>query len=480
MTFVVTESSRTLSLLSSEIKAKRRESLEQITHDIDENLPNAKISEIEVYCSYIVPHVVTSFSDPVESHRERAVQIIFKLCDAIEDSSPLLPHLMPILVKRFTDKEFMEEAEEIRLFSLKLLLNMLRKIKKDPSFTPDYCLIIQSALADSYPDIKVICCDLLSELSTKFSAAFYRSAEPILKPLLKNITHQQHRVRVATVKAVGTVFAHCKGEFVDYTIVPLTQRLFDASIPVRKAVTNVVGDWLLNLMDRLKYQKENEDQLKDKIDFDAGVPPNYPTGQMRPNFGCREIIHRTASRILPGLCKDLSDWQDDTRKKASGLLPILLLHLENAVTQHTQVLISGISTGVGDGLQRTISTNAGGGTIYLLLMSPDRGVPNFYTLTKEVPSAPSANSRDGAPSSEATEALQVLKQLYLATRYVSCFVSPNVWWKLAYESARRCNETTSPTSLAGNLFMLANLISGASTQDLTSTAADKPDLPCFA
>uniref|UniRef100_A0A0X3P0A3 Dynein assembly factor 5 n=2 Tax=Schistocephalus solidus TaxID=70667 RepID=A0A0X3P0A3_SCHSO len=514
MTFLVTESSRTLSLLSSESKAKRRESLEQITHDIDENVPNSQISEVEAYCSYIVPHVVMSISDPVESHRERALQILFKLCNVIEDSSPFLPHVMPIFVKRFTEKEMMEVAEEIRLFSLRLLLNLLLKIKKDSSYTPDYCLIVQHALTDSYPDIKIVCCDLLSELSTKFSAAFYRSAEPILKPLLKNVTHQQHRVRLATVKAIGAVFAHCNGEFVDYTIAPLTQRLFDASIPVRKAVISVVGDWLLNLMDRysyhgklvplmlsglideaeeirdeaeslwfdvgVKYQKENEDQLKDKIDFDSGVPSWYPAGQMRPNFGCREIIHRTASRILPGLCKDLSDWQEETRKKASGLLPILLLHLENAVTQHTQVLISGISAGVADGIQRTISTNAGGGTIYLLLMSPDRGIPNIGTLTNENPSGTSANSRDGAPSSEASEALQVLKQLYLATRYVSCFVSPNVWWKLAYESARRCNETTSPTSLAGNLFMLANLISGASTLDMTSTATDKPELPCFA
>lgn len=35
----------------------------------------------------------------------------------------------------------------------------------------------------------------------------------------------------------------------------------------------------------IKYQKENENDLKDKIDFDPGKPAHYPKNQMRPNFG---------------------------------------------------------------------------------------------------------------------------------------------------------------------------------------------------
>ncbi|VUZ52373.1 unnamed protein product, partial [Hymenolepis diminuta] len=107
----------------------------------------------------------------------------------------------------------------------------------------------------------------------------------------------------------------------------------------------------------LKFQKENENDLKDKIDFDSGKPFHYPADQFRPNFGCRELISRSASRLLPGLCNDLRDWQEATRHKAAGLLPIILLHLESAITQHTQTLITGLCSGVAEILLR-VSLNS--------------------------------------------------------------------------------------------------------------------------
>lgn len=35
----------------------------------------------------------------------------------------------------------------------------------------------------------------------------------------------------------------------------------------------------------LKFEKENENDLKDKIDFDPGKQSHYPLNQARPNFG---------------------------------------------------------------------------------------------------------------------------------------------------------------------------------------------------
>ena len=41
---------------------------------------------------------------------------------------------------------------------------------------------------------------------------------------------------------------------VDDVVSHLAQRLFDNSVPVRLAVVNVIGNWLLNLPDRYSYQ----------------------------------------------------------------------------------------------------------------------------------------------------------------------------------------------------------------------------------
>lgn len=136
-------------------------------------------------------------------------------------------------------------------------------------------------------------------------------------------------------------------------------------------------------------------------------------------------MHRNASRLLPGLCRDLADWQSETRRKASGLLPIIILHLESGVTQYTQLLVSGLATGITDAILRTTSTNSGAGSIHLILLFPQRFLPSLDSLGMST--IPQANrSNHMAPSAETGEALHVLHQLFAAGRYVGCFLSSKV------------------------------------------------------
>lgn len=141
-----------------------------------------------------------------------------------------------------------------------------------------------------------------------------------------------------------------------------------------------------------------------------------------PSKGCRELLSRTASRLLPGLCNDLRDWQEATRHKAAGLLPIVLLHIEAGVTQHTQLLVTGLANGVAEALLR-ITSATGGGSIHLILISPSRGLPCLSDLTTSRKLNPSVSV---APNAETSEALGVLQQLFAAARYVACFVEPEV------------------------------------------------------
>ncbi|XP_035753114.1 dynein assembly factor 5, axonemal [Egretta garzetta] len=201
---------------------------------------------------------------------------------------------------------------------------------------------------------------------------FHMQSESLIKPLMQTISHQHYRVRVDVIQATGTVIQFGNGKSVDDVLSHLAQRLFDEIPKVRHAVTTVIGEWLLHLRDRysyfhkliplllgsftdeipentklawtywekigLQWEKENEEDLKDKMDFSVS-PSHYPKGVTRPGLGCRELVSRNLSKILPGLCHDITDWVESTRIKASQLLYTLLLHAEDHITQHMELLL---------------------------------------------------------------------------------------------------------------------------------------------
>ena len=51
----------------------------------------------------------------------------------------------------------------------------------------------------------------------------------------------------------GDVIQYGNGKSVDTVVSHLAQRLFDQTPSVRMAVTKVVGNWMLNLMDRYSF-----------------------------------------------------------------------------------------------------------------------------------------------------------------------------------------------------------------------------------
>ncbi|KAF2976700.1 hypothetical protein EK904_009227 [Melospiza melodia maxima] len=189
---------------------------------------------------------------------------------------------------------------------------------------------------------------------------------------MQTISHQHYRVRVDVIQATGAVIQFGNGKSVDDVLSHLAQRLFDEIPKVRHAVTAVIGEWLLHLRDRysyfhkliplllgsftdeipenaklactywekigLQWEKENEEDLKDKMDFSVS-PSHYPKGETRPGLGCRELVSRNLYKILPGLCHDITDWLGSTRIKASQLLYTLLLHAEDHTTQHMELLL---------------------------------------------------------------------------------------------------------------------------------------------
>eukprot|EP00116_Pleurobrachia_bachei_P003018 sb/3463280/ len=90
-----------------------------------------------------------------------------------------------------------------------------------------------------------------------------------------------------------------------------------------------------------QWEQENEQDIKDQKDFAAETPVYYGVleGVRRPRLGCRILVTRHLSKVLPGLLNDLNTWVDETRIKSVRLLFSLLLFSEWQSTQHLEKIL---------------------------------------------------------------------------------------------------------------------------------------------
>jgi dynein assembly factor 5 len=179
---------------------------------------------------------------------------------------------------------------------------------------------------------------------------------------------------------------------IDGAIPVLAQKTYDANVDVRKCLIAVTGSWLMCLVDRYsyqwklipillcclsddvaelrrsaweiwdqvgkKYEQENEQELKDQMDFAevVSLPQGLEFG--RPRLGCRVIVQRNFHKVLPPLLKDMCDWSLKSRLKASQLLFHLLYHLEDHITQSLQLLLGGLYGGCSDEESEIVDNSA--------------------------------------------------------------------------------------------------------------------------
>ncbi|XP_048465834.1 dynein axonemal assembly factor 5-like [Rhincodon typus] len=366
--------SRHINCLSNESKSSRRRALECIRAGTVEQKQLSSGVQQRLLTSLLRP-LLRSLSDPAERCRELAALTLADFIRAVPRPHEALPQLIPVVVQRLGQQEITEPAEELRLTLLQLLVLTVEVCGRQlASYLEDMVRILQRTIVDPFPEVKKKSCECAAKYAKCTPETFHMQSESLIKPLMQTISHQHSKVRVAVIQATGTVIQHGNGKSVDDVLSHLAQRLFDDAPLVRQAVTEVVGRWLLELRDRysyfykliplllsscsdeiphirelasdcwrkvgLQWQKENEDDLKDKLDWSAQLSVRYPAGVERPCLGCRELVFRNLSKILPAVSRDMTDWVPATRVKASQLLTVLLLHAEDHITQHMELLLS--------------------------------------------------------------------------------------------------------------------------------------------
>uniref|UniRef100_A0A3Q3IMI8 TOG domain-containing protein n=1 Tax=Monopterus albus TaxID=43700 RepID=A0A3Q3IMI8_MONAL len=334
---------RHLNCLNEENKATRKRALEQIKREtVDKGLSSSVLQQV---FSALLKPLLKCLSDPMEKCRETAITVITEFIRCVPKPEESLPYLIPCLAQRLGEKEIMEPAEELRLCAVEMLTLIVEVCGKHLApYLNEMINILQRTIVDPFPDVKRESCKCTINFANCVPEHFHMQAESLVSPLMQTITHQHSRVRVSVIEATGSC---------------------NLLIQVRKAVTVVVGNWLLNMRDRYSYfhkliplllsstddeipeirkvgaqwEKENEDDIKDKMDFLLAPPPFYPAGVERPGLGCRELVVRNLSRLVPAITHDVTDWLVSTRVRTSQLLSVLLLHAEDHSTQHLQPLL---------------------------------------------------------------------------------------------------------------------------------------------
>nr|XP_023666379.1 dynein assembly factor 5, axonemal isoform X1 [Paramormyrops kingsleyae] len=364
---------RHLNCLNEDSKSTRKRALESIRKEtFDKRLSSVALQEV---FACLLKSLLKCLSDPMERCREAAVQMIADFIRNVPQPEESLPYLIPALSQRLGGNEILEPAEELRLAMLEMLTLVVEVCGSCLApYLDDMIKILQRTILDPFPDVKKESCKCTVNFAKSIPEHFHMQSEGLVKPLMQTISHQHSRVRVAAIETAGAVVQYGNGKTVDDVLSHLAQRLFDDSPQVRKSVTLVVGHWLLNLRDRYSYfhkliplllssfsdeipeirllaadlwrqtgaqwEKENEEDLKDKLDFLNQHPARYPAGAERPGLGCRELVVRNLSKLLPAVSRDVADWLGATRLKTAQLLAVLLLHAEDHSTQHLHLLLS--------------------------------------------------------------------------------------------------------------------------------------------
>ncbi|CAH1795277.1 unnamed protein product [Owenia fusiformis] len=368
---------RYLNSIGDDNRNTRKRALESIRKEtLGKKPPLDKAIFHHVFVEISKP-ILSCLSDPVEKCRELSgnfIQDSIKLLPCLEE---FLPLLIPVFVQRLGQQDLVEQSEEIRLVLLETLTLIVKEANKRLAvYLDDMVTILRRTIVDPFPDVKKESCKCASALAKATQGHFHMQSESLIPSLIVTVTHQHSRVRAEAVTAIGSVIQYGNGKSFDDVASHLAQRLFDHAPAVRIAVIDVVGTWMLDLMDRysfwhkliplllsgytdelpeiqektdaywhdtgIKYEKENPDDMKEMADFAKPAPQHYPSDTERPNLGCRQLMYRNISKIIPALIRDMGDWVVDTRIKASQLLYHLLLSEEEYIVQHLEKLLTGM------------------------------------------------------------------------------------------------------------------------------------------
>ncbi len=245
---------RHVNCLSETNRATKKRGVENIRKETLNRKAGLEPAVLQKVFEHVLKPLLKCFGDSVEKCRELSVLLVTDFIEVVPNPEESLPYLIPTLEQRLGNQEIIESSEEIRLSQVELIVKVVQKTdKKAAPFLDDLVKILQRTLVDPFADVRKESCKCTCLLARLIPQHFHLQSETLIKPLLHTVSHQHSKVRTQCVYTIGDVLQYGNHKPMDQVISHLAQRLFDHSPQVRQAVTEVVGNWLLNFVDRYSY-----------------------------------------------------------------------------------------------------------------------------------------------------------------------------------------------------------------------------------
>ncbi|KAK7070029.1 hypothetical protein SK128_001063 [Halocaridina rubra] len=373
-----------LNLMQDQHKAKRKKALEKLEKLIFESVEKESENRqpfLRQTLQFCLASLTSCMTDASEANRLKACEILMKFIEGEALTEKHLVDVIPVLYHRLAKVPQLEESEDVRLLYIKIIHGLAEYFQeKMTPYMNDIVNILKESVLDASPEVRKASCECVSTFAKATKDKFHMQSESLVKPLIKGLAHQRFRNRIACITALGDILLYGDGKAIQTVCGPLAQCSMDLP-QVRLCLVDVGGSLGMEMPDRYsywqyilplilfgicdedtdvqekakkmwfdighQYESENEDQLKQEIDFDI-VPSRLPAAEIRPGVGCRTIVQRSLYHILPGLLTDLDDWQDRPRLQAAKLLTTLVVNAETGITQYAEKIMAAIHLAAGD------------------------------------------------------------------------------------------------------------------------------------
>lgn len=192
--------------LGSDDKRQRKRALESISKtlmqaDLGTNL---LIDSFE----HVLKYIISSFKDSSEAVRETAVVSMTELLKKLPAKELYISSLMPVISERLSGEVTVENSEEVRLNLILLIHELIARYTNYlHHYLDDFINIFVRTIVDLYPKVKKESCDCAAELAKAIPRYFHMQSESVINPLVQTLTHQQYRIRVAGIHAIGRLNA---------------------------------------------------------------------------------------------------------------------------------------------------------------------------------------------------------------------------------------------------------------------------------
>lgn len=197
-------------------------------------------------------------ADPIEKHREIAIDIFIKLINRIKFDKLLISILLTAIFQRLNKIPFAEPSEELRINLINLLQSILDKYTEE--FKPqlyELAKMISVLLTDQCPELKVKLSQFIINLTKKLKKDIGIYSKKILSSLSLNLKHQQNKIRKITLNSfTELILCDNAGEFLGDNLDALKVLINDRNYDVRKTFYADIAKMLksFNIIYLRKYE----------------------------------------------------------------------------------------------------------------------------------------------------------------------------------------------------------------------------------